>query len=305
MVEPVRQINLDVSGEVDVTDPDAVVPVLRAILDARYKDFDFSVVNTLVSDFSRLYQGQFPGFRGCDISYHNIQHVLDVTLAMTRLMDGHEQSSPSQGCLGPELALAGVASALFHDSGYIRRTRDTRHTNGAAYTRTHVSRGARFLADYLPQVGLGSLVPVCGRIVHFTGYELDPDKIEVSGPVERRLGEMLGTADLIAQIADADYIRKCHDDLFREFEVGGIAGSGAIYPPGGKVYVTAGQLLADTPEFIQKTIDLRLNGFFNQAYRYAETYFGGRNLYIEAIEENRDRLIEALAAGGVELPAAR
>ena len=40
---------------------------------------------------------------------------------------------------------------------------------------------------------------------------------------ERCLGSLLGTADLMAQLADVDYLRKCRDHLYEEFELGGIA----------------------------------------------------------------------------------
>ena len=40
---------------------------------------------------------------------------------------------------------------------------------------------------------------VCQRIVHFTGYEVNPADIEVPTEEERTLGWLLGTADLIAQ----------------------------------------------------------------------------------------------------------
>jgi hypothetical protein len=39
----------------------------------------------------------------------------------------------------------------------------------------------------------------------------------------RRLGNMLGTADIIAQMADRCYLEKCRDRLFPEFVAGGLA----------------------------------------------------------------------------------
>lgn len=296
MGHPQRPHQMDVSNTVDVTDPDAVCAAVRKILDKRYGNFDFSQLELLTADFTRLYEGNFPGFRACDIKYHNVQHVLDVTLAMARLLDGHEQDPGSVGALGPELALAGIAGALFHDSGYIRRTRDNRHKNGAAYTSIHVSRSARFMADYLPQVGLEHLVGVCTRIVHFTGYELDTTQIKVASEQERRLGALLGTADLIAQMSDIDYLRKCRDHLYEEFEVGGIAGKQPRTSHNGKVYHSPDHLLESTPEFIRTAIDVRLEQQFGGVYRYAADHFGGRDLYMEAIRHNCERL-QAILVG--------
>lgn len=297
MRHPQRAREMDVSNTVDVTDAVAVGKVITTMLVQRYPGFDFSAVDTLVTDFARLYEGTFPGFRACDIKYHDAQHVLDVTLAMARLLDGHDSSEPFAQQLGPEMALAGIAAAFFHDSGYIRRTRDTRHKSGAAYTRVHVSRSARFMEDYLPQVGLEHLVGVCTRTVHFTGYELDTRHIVVANDAERRLGVLLGTADLIAQMADVDYLRKCREHLYEEFEAGGLAGELGYSAYTGTVYRSPDHLLESTVDFIRTAIDVRLKGQFGGVYRYAAEHFGGTDLYMDAIEENCRRLQDSLSAG--------
>jgi hypothetical protein len=295
MADAPRASHMDVTNTVDVTDAPAVSSAVRMILEKRNPQYDFSTIDVLVSDFSRLYAGNYPGFRACELPYHDSQHVLDVTLAMARLLDGHEASPGAAGPLGPDLALAGIAAALFHDSGYIRRIRDNRHKNGAAYTRVHVRRGARFMEDYLPQVGLQDLVGVCTRIVYFTGYETDPRNLPVASDQERCLGALLGTADLIAQMADIDYARKCRDHLYEEFEIGGIAGERASAYSGGTVFRSRDHLLESTPDFIRNTIEIRLEGQFGGAYRYAARFFGGPNLYMDAIYDNCRRLQELLS----------
>ena len=287
---------MDVTNLVDVTSPAAVNVALRAILDGLYPAYDFSPVDTLVGDFDRLYRGEYPGYRACDVGYHNSQHVLDVTLAMARLIDGHEGDCSAADKLGPELALAGIACALFHDAGYIRLRGDNKNSNGAAYTRSHISRSARFMTHYLPAVGLQEILPVCTRIVHFTGYELDPDKVKVQSNREYTLGSLMGTADLIAQMADVDYLRKCRDDLYLEFVSGGIAGEGGLEGYERTIYRSPQHLLESTPDFMQTVIELRLEGYFRSAYHYAGKHFKGPNLYMEAIDRNRQELARLLAA---------
>jgi hypothetical protein len=301
---PRRALQMDVSNTVDVTDHAAVAGVIRTMLEQRYPGFDFAAIDTLAEDFARLYAGTFPGFRACDIKYHDAQHVLDVTLAMARLLDGHDSSEGPDERLGPELALAGIAAAFFHDSGYIRRTRDSRHKNGAAYTRVHVSRSARFMQGYLPQVGLEALAGVCSRVVHFTGYELDTRHIEVANDAERRLGMLLGTADLIAQMADVDYLRKCREHLYEEFEAGGLAGERGHSSHTGTIYRSPDHLLESTVDFIRTAIDVRLKGQFASVYRYAARHFGGEDLYMDAIEDNCRRLESSLSANSREFAPA-
>ncbi len=289
-----RPGHMDVSNTIDVSQPEGVRVAVRDILTRCYGDLDqFAVIDQMFEDFARLYEGDYPGYHGCDISYHNMQHVLDVTLAMARLIDGYEQTRDEEPTLGPCRALAGVCCALFHDSGYIRKRRDTRHDNGAAYTRVHVSRSARFLAEYLPTVGLTSLTGLCAVLVHFTGYERNPDTIKVPSKADRTLGALLGTADLIAQMADAQYPEKCRDHLYEEFRAGGIAGEGSA--PDQVRFHSPQHLLESTPQFMRTAVHERLEGFFDHAYRYAAVHFGGDNLYMDAVCANCLRLEAMLA----------
>jgi hypothetical protein len=286
---------MDVTNTVDISDPVMVAAEVRRVLEALYPDHDFAVVDTLFADVASLYRGEWPGYGACDVEYHDLQHVLDVTLAMARLIDGYERSAGTAPPLGAELALTGIACALFHDSGYIRRERDRRFHNGGAYTRIHVTRSARIMTDYLPSIGLAKAVPVCRRIVHFTGYEVNPRSIRVNSDAERELGSLLGTADLIAQMADARYLEKCRDHLYREFEAGGMAGPDGRPGVTGILYRSPRHLLEATPGFIRNAIEVRLNGYFRRAYRHVDTHFGGRNPYMDAVRANRERLDEWLA----------
>ncbi len=301
MLNKSRSTERDVTNTVDVTDWRAVCGAIMAIFESRYPGEDVSVIPTLVGDFHRLYIGEYPGFHACDIGYHNIQHVLDVSLAMARLIDGYEKSHRGEDQLGLALALAGLASALFHDAGYIRHRNDSKHKNGAEYTRIHVTRSARFLAKYLPTVGLDYAVPICNKMVHFTGYEVNPNDICVPTDAEKKIGWLLGTADLIAQMADVAYLEKCRDKLYPEFEEGGTAGTGGIFSSVGVIYKTPLQLMESTPNFIRAAIQIRLDGYFHRSYRYAAEHFGGDNLYMDAIYENSSTLEAVVAKNNPKL----
>ena len=185
-------------------------------------------------DFERLFRGLDPGYHAVDTTYHDIQHTLDMTLALARLIAGHEMSVEPGDRLGPERAELALVSALFHDSGYLRHKElDAGAVNGAVFTRVHVTRSGRFLESYLPRIGLEQFTPVVSRIVHFTGYELNIDQIELEDPKDSIVGHLLGTADLVAQISDRCYLEKCRDRLYPEFVLGGVAIDER--PEGGKV----------------------------------------------------------------------
>ncbi|MEM9253972.1 MAG: hypothetical protein AAGA91_00910 [Pseudomonadota bacterium] len=296
-LQPTRY--MDVSNTVDVSDPASVCLSVLSILDSSYPDFDSALLSRVFVDFERLYRGEFPGYRACDIGYHNSQHVLDVTLAMARLLDGYGRVHGSAGVLDAELALAGMVTALFHDSGYLLRDEEDRVENGAAYTRIHVSRGARLMEAYLPTVGLSRLVGICTRIVQFTGYEIDPSDLIVESEREHLLGSLLGTADLIAQMADMDYIRKCREELYEEFVSAGIAGGEDDAPAEELRYYNREHLLRSTPGFIRRSIEVRLDGYFNSVHRFAAEHFDGVHLYMDAIQYNCSKLEAILFAKDV------
>lgn len=285
-------LKYDITGKVDVTDPQAVCSEVMGIFNRRYPHYNFAIINQLYNDFGVLYRGELEGFLACDTSYHDIQHVLDVSLAMARLVDGYEAGHAEEFQLGADLALLGIVVALFHDSGYIRRAKET-VVHGAEYTKIHVSRSAQFMAEYLPSIGLQALVDIAGKLVHFTGYEYSPDQIDVPTDKHRVIGGLVGTADVIAQMADPAYLEKCRDRLFPEFELGGI--SRQVLEDGTEniIYKSAEDLLIKTPQYMKATITDRLDGHFGGLYHHIEKHFDGNNPYMIALENNC-RHLEAL-----------
>jgi hypothetical protein len=288
-----RRSDYDVTNTVQVSSVAAVRRAVDELYSRTWPGGPIDKLGTAFTDFERLFNGQFPGYLGCDTVYHDVQHTLDDTLAMARLLVGYERSHAGEQRLGAERALLGLVVALFHDAGYIRQTDDTTHRNGAEFTRTHVGRGARFLARYLPTIGMADWVSVATQIVHFTGYEVSFDQIRLDDPRDRKVGHLLGTADMMAQMADRCYLEKCRDRLYAEFVLGGVAVS---RDNGGfKVTYASGlDVLRQTPEFVSATMRNRLDGEFGGAYRYFEVVLGGRNPYMEAIEGHLDYLRQVL-----------
>jgi hypothetical protein len=244
------------------------------------------------ADVGRLYAGEHPDYRPCDTEYHDIQHVLDVTLAMARLMDGYERSrkeTRSRASGSPALPAAcfslGIVSALFHDFGYLRRRGDRRHRYGAEYTLTHVSRGSRHLRRYLPRIGLKRYATSGATLVHYTGYERRAESIPLNDKLLRRVGHMLGTADILAQMSDRCYLEKCRDRLYPEFVLGGLARRRL---PGGRtqvLFASGDDLVRKTPGFYM-TAAKRLDIQLARAYEYAGRHFNGQNLYLEEMQKN-------------------
>lgn len=280
-----RRAEYDVTNEVDTTSPLAVSVHVAQIYEAAYRrEFPSGVVRVF-ADVGRLYRGEFPGYHGCETDYHDVQHVLEVTLAMARLMAGCMVGAGRQA-ISETRFLVGVVSALFHDIGYLRRVGDTDKHHGAEYTRTHVGRGADFMSWYLPEVGLPELARAASRIVHFTGYEIPVQHIEVD-PQLRLLGNLLGSADILAQMSDRCYLEKCRDRLYPEFVLGGIARQVDERGEEKVLFASPEDLIFKTPGFFsgaQKRLEQDLCG----VYRYADRCFDGVNLYFLEARKNID-----------------
>jgi hypothetical protein len=274
----------DVSCQVNTTDPAVVNSEVDRIFLELYPEASTEKIDRAFQDLTTMYRGGRPGYHACDTAYHDIQHVLDVTLAMARLIDGYERARMGLEPLDASMFRLGVITALFHDCGYIR-TRGDRHKNGGELTLTHVSRGARFLRDYLPKIGMGEVADIAAALIHFTGYEIPVAAIRVPSLAYKLLGSFLGSADIIAQMSDRCYLEKCRDRLYPEFLAGGIARRRL---PDGKeevVYGSGEDLVRKTPHFYQgasKRLDSDLGG----THKYARNHFGGQHLYMEELTKN-------------------
>jgi len=294
-----RRNDYDVTNRVNTTDTQDVSQEICRIYQDLYQQATPQNLGKAFADLANLYRGEHPGYHECDTDYHDIQHVLDVTLGMARLMNGCVRTT-STDIITERLFRFGIILALYHDCGYIRHRKDTKHANGAEYTSVHVSRGGRFLEEYLPQIGMADLAHAASRTIHFTGYEIPTDRIKVPGPEFRLIGNLLGSADILAQMADRCYLEKCYDRLYPEFVRGGIArkrhkdGSEEI------IFASAADLVFKTPRFYQGA-NKRLKQELGGCYNYIEENFGGQNLYFDELEKNINHAKVIAVEGDISL----
>jgi hypothetical protein len=136
--------------------------------------------------------------------------------------------------------------------------------------------------------------------VHFTGYEISLDDLELDDPRDSQVGYLLGTADLLAQMADRCYLEKCRDRLYGEFVLAGVAVE--LKGPRERLvrYASGEDLLRKTPGFWAESVRARLEQSFNRAYRYMEPLYGGQNPYMIAIEHNLAYLRRLLDTDGLD-----
>lgn len=293
-----RGAKYDVTNLVDTTDPASVsFEVARIFEDLYQRDFPSPVLRVF-ADIGRLYRGEFSGYHACETDYHDIQHILEVTLAMTRLMDGCVRAK-GPTVMNEHLFQLGTVSALLHDIGYLRRLDDTEKKHGAEYTRTHVGRGAEFMNWYLPSVGLESLADAASKIIHFTGYEIPVTQIQID-PQYRLIGNLLGSADILAQMADRCYLEKCRDRLYPEFVLGGIARQRDEHGIEKVIFASSADLIFKTPGFF-KGAHQRLEHDLGGAYRFVDQHFKGDNLYYKETRKNIDYASEIADSKDISL----
>ena len=281
----IRRSEYDVTNSLNTTDWTAVNAEVNRIFIQLYPREETGQIDQAFRDTIALYQGRFPGFRGCDTAYHDIQHVLDVTLAMARLVDGYERARIGVEPLDAPLFRLGVVVALFHDSGYLLRLDDVEHKNGGEVTLTHVSRGAHFLREYLPNISMGDVAEVAANLIHFTGFETPVAKIEVPTLRHKLLGSLLGSADIIAQMSDRCYLEKCRDRLYPELVAAGLARKRLPNGEEEVVFASGADLVLKTPRFYDGAAR-RLEGDLGGAHRYAESHFGGKHLYLDELSKS-------------------
>jgi hypothetical protein len=291
----VRRSDFDITDRICTTDPAEVGAEVMRLFQGLYPGTTSPQIERAFTDMPRMYRGEHPDYHPCDTPYHDIQHVLDVTLTMARLLEGYARSR-NEAPLPPQAYGIGIVIALFHDVGYLRRRGDDEHRYGAEYTLTHVSRGAEFLRGYFPGLGWAQYAAAAAEMVHFTGYERPLETVRVADPLLHRVGEILGSADIMAQMADRCYLEKCSERLFPEFLLGGLA---SRKQPDGEivtVYSSGADLVRKTPVFYANAMK-RLDVQLHRAYVYAERHFGGGNIYLEEMEKNV-RYAQVMAGGG-------
>ena len=242
--------------------PDETLALVEGVSRRHFPLHDFGRIAALFARVQDLFEGRYPGYRGCDLRFHDFAHTGQVTVAVARLVDGgllRHRRHRGLGIRFRDFYLV-LAAALLHDSGYIKETGDRRGT-GAKFTSVHVVRGTVFARHLFREFFSweADIDTVC-RLILWTEMNADPEALECRSETERRLGGMLVTADFLGQMASPSYpdrLAFLHEEFLEA----------AAESPGGAAscpYPTLGDLL------------LRTRGFHdNHAMRLMEGACGG------------------------------
>jgi hypothetical protein len=269
--------SMDVTGSVETKDPNDTNKEVRRIYEDLFGSVLFDKVEHALHDVVELFDGKYPGYRKCDTGYHDLEHTLQVYLAVARIFDGFIRED--HGEVSKHSVVLGLVAALGHDTGFIKEMWDA-EGSGAKYTLVHTARSGEFMEKYLPQLGFDSLqVRQVQNIIGYTGIpSVHSPRINLTSDDEREIGYILGTADYLGQMSAPDYLEKL-PILYEEFKEGGVTG-----------YTSAQDLMERTPSFFEDVVMRVLSEDFHSVYQLVASHFGGKNLYVEGIKKNMELL---------------
>jgi hypothetical protein len=247
-------------------------------------DFNTEPILNVFDVVQRLYGGDFPGYRACNTGYHDLRHAIEAFLAMSRLIHGAVLGNQS---FSERQIITALMAAILHDVGYIQEESDTRGT-GAKYKAVHEQRSMDFLSHQGFEFGLSDEEIAAGRmIIQCTDMDTDITTISFPSPQIELLGKMLGTADLMAQLAEQTYLEKLLY-LYYECEEAGVGD-----------YESEVDILRKAIHFYD-VFEARLKTTLGGVDRFMQLHFASRwginqDLYHEAINKQKDYLLKILS----------
>jgi hypothetical protein len=259
--------------------PTNIFEEVKTIIFLIYPYFNFELVTSIYHDFIKLFKGEYIGYQKCDTGYHDLRHTEECLLEMARLIHGAILNGYSFSEKNVNL---GLISAIMHDTGYIRQDNEGTGTGGK-FTVIHIDRSIKFMIKYLSQKRYSKKdLKFCENCLKCTGLTAKINDIQFISKENELMGKILGTADLLGQMADPCYLEKL-PTLFKEFQEAGIT-----------LYVDELDLLEKTPGFWEFTKD-RFETELGNVDRYLRDHFRmrwgiDRDLERESAEKNIDYL---------------
>jgi len=233
------------------------------------------------------FTGKHQDYLPVDARYHDIEHTMQGTLCLARLLRGRHVAGAQPSLTAHMFELA-IIAILFHDTGYLKKRDDPQGT-GEKYTVTHVIRSSDFAVAVLEEQGFnGKDIRAVQNMIHCTGVNTNLAAIPFQSDPERVAGFALATADLLGQMSAPDYVEKL-PILYSEFaEAAEFTGDKNHFVSS---FSSARDLLERTPDFWHAFVLPKLEKDFLGLYRFLnEPYPDGPNQYVQGVKANMGRL---------------
>jgi hypothetical protein len=281
---------------VDTTDSVAVEREVQGTYLGLYPEGDTGFVAIAFGWLRDTFDGRYKDYQGIDAVYHDLEHTMQGTLCMVRLLAGRE-AAEVRPVLPQRMFELGLIAMLFHDTGYLKRRGDLEGT-GAKYTLTHVARSVMFAEEFLIEQGVPIReIRAVQNMIRCTGVHVDLTRIPFQSEIEKIVGFALGTGDLLGQMSADDYVEKL-PILYSEFEESARFYEGKMV--GILAFASADDLTRRTPDFWIGYVTPKLEEDFWGMHKYLRRpYPNGPNEYIDRVNANMERLRQQTAAGSL------
>ena len=265
---------------VSAASPQDVIKELKYIYSLMAPVGQDDIFDQIYADIVKIFQGEYSGFRASNTKYHDLEHTNLVVLAVTRLM--HGCFLKGHAFISENLIL-GFTAALFHDIGLIQ-TESEQNGSGAVFTVGHEERSIALMVRYLTEKNFSpQTIADCEALIRCTILGVPLKDIPFRNKEIEILGKIVGSADLLGQMADRCYLEKLLL-LFKEFEEAKLPG-----------FDSELDLLKKTEAFYESIARQRLKNDFSGIAACMRLHFKARwkedrDLYSKAIQNNLDYL---------------
>lgn len=233
------------------------------------------------------FAGNHAQFEPIDAPYHDLEHTLRACVCYVELAI-HNQQTSDYGPLPLSIAELGLIAILFHDTGYLKNKGDAIGT-GAKYAFQHVDRSQKFAEAWMLENDFDpSSIQEVQAMIQSTDFSATSQPIPFASEPHRLAGCMVGTADLLGQMASPDYIVKLpllHQEMMEALKQDQTAGVPIEIPQ------TPQDLLHMTPGFFKDYVLPKLIGDYQNVFRLLnDPYPKGRNPYMDQIHRHLDTI---------------
>lgn len=266
------QLSCLISG----ADPQDVIKEIKYIYSMMTPSRPDSDFDPIYADIVALFNGRYPEFQACNTQYHDLEHTNLVVLAVARLMHGYFLQG---NAFIAENFFLGFAAALFHDVGLIQAVSE-QSGSGAVFTVGHEERSIHFMRRYLTSKRFSAqTIEDCAALIRCTMLNAQFNDIRFRNKEIEVMGKIVGSADLLGQMADRCYLEKLLL-LFKEFEEARLPG-----------FDSELELLQKTESFYKSVAQKRLTSDFSGVAACMRLHFKhrwnlNRDLYLESITNN-------------------
>ncbi len=228
------------------------------------------------NDVAEIFHGKNDTFLTNCSRYHDFEHTMDVILAVTRFLHGLYLKGMT---FSPDIIELCLLTSYFHDVG-ILLTKEEAEKKDATCLKHHEQRSIHFLHEYMEKNNcLLQHKNNCVTIINCTNLSIDPKTLHFASPETQLVGYILGSADLLAQMANRYYLESL-DFLYQEQCERDIETHHSLL-----------ELLRQTPQFYNKVVTPRLQNSFNNICNAARSHFQtwwdiDNNLYLELTVRN-------------------